>query len=1198
MAVTTYLKLRLSSDLTADSRFNLEKIDALGSVYGLTAAGNIVVRASGSLSLEPNSAAVGGSGTAGDLNLGTSGHDLDAINVYGPLKIRTNAWLMARGVLRAYDSDSSNYIGLRAPASVSSDATLTLPGTVGSAGQVLVDSDGTGTLAWASSVTSSLLEGRVDVGAADGTRTQVNTSTLGDILASTAGGLTYKAGSIENADISASAAIAYSKLALTGAILNADLAGSIAYSKLALTGAILNADLAGSIAYSKLVLTGAILNADLAGSIALSKLAATTASRALVSDASGFVSASAATATELGYLSGLTSSAQTQIDAKLAKAGGTMTGELTLANDPSTSLHAATKQYVDALVNGIKWKQSVRAATTAAGTLATSFENGDTIDGVVLATGDRILIKNQATASENGIYIVAASGAPARATDADAFAELNSACVLVSEGTSNADKGFIQTAELTGLGSNQTWTQNFGTGLYAASGEGIELSGSTFSLELDGTSLAKSATGLKVNISGSPVGTTDVQALTAKDYDGGTASNTSRLTVPKAAKATLDALTRKEATLLYASDEDKLYVDDGSVLTQVGSGTGAGEKNYITNPSAATTITGWTASTANVTVARTATLAELPREFTTATGIKILGTAAVTEATTDYVYYDFSLDDVDLSKKLKIQWSQKMVGAYSAGTLAVGVTTQANRTTFLHTPVTTAIPAVDGVFTTSFDASTTATLSLVIRATGAIATGVGIVISDVVVGPGTQPQGAAVGEWQSFTMAITGVTSDPTKGTRTEEAKWRRVGDSMDIQFYYNQTVAGAAGSGGYLFTIPNSLTIDSAKYTGSTTEVRPVGHSYSYNGTNEVPGQVVGYNSTKLAVWFHTSATATNLLGSANHSLANGTMKLAFFARVPIAEWSGSGTVNLAQNDVEYAYNTSVTDAADTTSFGYGPYGGLFPLATATRSKRCQFQTAIQSTDKIFLEVSGDAGVTWLDPGQASGFMDFTQQNTTKYGIHWSAISSTTIDVNFEAYRTSTGATFGAAGTDWSAVDNDATYRWRVRKISGGAAVGFGNVSETSSGLMPATNTSLDNASATRLGLKEYYQDTAHSGTYNGGLAPTVTLQAGGGTLTTVDHAVFIPYQMQSGTWRMRFNVKVTLSSAVRTAARIAVNGVTTAAHDQAHYGSNVVGLAISGMQSTASTGRFEVGHASGTTSIYVYGGDVELASKPTWAY
>lgn len=80
------------------------------------------------------------------------------------------------------------------------------------------------------------------------------------------------AGVIVNNDVSGSAAIAYSKLALTGAILNADLAGSIAYSKLVLTGSVTNADLAGAIAYSKLSLTGAILNADLAGSIAQSKI--------------------------------------------------------------------------------------------------------------------------------------------------------------------------------------------------------------------------------------------------------------------------------------------------------------------------------------------------------------------------------------------------------------------------------------------------------------------------------------------------------------------------------------------------------------------------------------------------------------------------------------------------------------------------------------------------------------------------------------------------------------------------------------------------------------------------------------------------------------------------------------------------------------------------------------------------------------
>ena len=94
----------------------------------------------------------------------------------------------------------------------------------------------------------------------------------------------------------------------------------------------------------------------------------------------------------------------------------------------------------------VDFKDSVRVATTGAGTLATSFENGDTVDGVVLATGDRILIKDQATAAENGIYTVNASGAPTRASDFDADAEVTAGCVVaVAQGTSNGDKLFILT---------------------------------------------------------------------------------------------------------------------------------------------------------------------------------------------------------------------------------------------------------------------------------------------------------------------------------------------------------------------------------------------------------------------------------------------------------------------------------------------------------------------------------------------------------------------------------------------------------------------------------------------------------------------------------------------------------------------------------------------------------------------------------
>lgn len=103
----------------------------------------------------------------------------------------------------------------------------------------------------------------------------------------------------------------------------------------------------------------------------------------------------------------------------------------------------AVKGYVDNAIAGVDWKDSVRVATTAAGTLATSFENGDSVDNVTLATGDRILIKNQATQTENGIYIVQASGAPVRASDADTGTEIWSAAVYVREGTANAGSNWV-----------------------------------------------------------------------------------------------------------------------------------------------------------------------------------------------------------------------------------------------------------------------------------------------------------------------------------------------------------------------------------------------------------------------------------------------------------------------------------------------------------------------------------------------------------------------------------------------------------------------------------------------------------------------------------------------------------------------------------------------------------------------------------
>jgi len=170
--------------------------------------------------------------------------------------------------------------------------------------------------------------------------------------------------------------------------------------------------------------------------------------------------------------------------------------------DPTAATDAATKQYVDNVAAGLNWKQSVRVATTANGALATAYENGDTIDGVTLATGDRILLKDQTTGSENGIYVVAASGAPARATDADTSAEVRNMVGRVEQGTVNADRMYQLTTDNPTLGTTAlVYTQFTGGGTTYTAGAGLtESPAGTFNVGA-GTGISVNADDVQVNTS-------------------------------------------------------------------------------------------------------------------------------------------------------------------------------------------------------------------------------------------------------------------------------------------------------------------------------------------------------------------------------------------------------------------------------------------------------------------------------------------------------------------------------------------------------------------------------------------------------------------------------------------------------------------------------------------------------------------------
>jgi len=170
--------------------------------------------------------------------------------------------------------------------------------------------------------------------------------------------------------------------------------------------------------------------------------------------------------------------------------------------DPTLAQDAATKAYVDNAVIGIDWKASVRAATTTTGTLATSFANGQVIDGVTLVTGNRILIKNQGTGSENGIYTVNASGAPTRSTDADVAAEITASfAVFVEEGTVNADSGWVLTNDgaVTVGTTALVFTQFTGLGQITA-GTGLTKTGNTINV-IAGTGIVANADDVAIDTS-------------------------------------------------------------------------------------------------------------------------------------------------------------------------------------------------------------------------------------------------------------------------------------------------------------------------------------------------------------------------------------------------------------------------------------------------------------------------------------------------------------------------------------------------------------------------------------------------------------------------------------------------------------------------------------------------------------------------
>ena len=170
------------------------------------------------------------------------------------------------------------------------------------------------------------------------------------------------------------------------------------------------------------------------------------------------------------------------------------------------STHAVRFDQLQAALEGLSAKEAARVATTNNITLS----GLQTIDGIVLEDGDRVLVKNQTTASQNGIY-VASAGVWSRSADANTEAEITNAHIAIQEGTDNAGKFYVQTGQITTLDVDPIVFTFFNSSSNLVGGNGIDISANTVTVGL------KTAGGLKFDLGELTLEPTDIAGFGLED---------------------------------------------------------------------------------------------------------------------------------------------------------------------------------------------------------------------------------------------------------------------------------------------------------------------------------------------------------------------------------------------------------------------------------------------------------------------------------------------------------------------------------------------------------------------------------------------------------------------------------------------------------------------------------------------------------
>ena len=514
----------------------------------------------------------------------------------------------------------------------------------------------------------------------------------------------------------------------------------------------------------------------------------------------------------------------------------------------------------------------------------------------------------------------------------------------------------------------------------ANGGTGVNNAGSLTYGSNSVTLTTSGATSLTLPTSGTVATLAGTEALTNKDINGGTASNSNRITVPSNTKTNLDGLTRKEATIVYGTDTDKLYVDNGSTLVPVGSGGGSGinlatlDSSYGTTKTdnfdaetsvgdwaayadaAATTPADMTGGSPNTTIARNTSS---PLNGTADFKITVSsGASRQGEGVSLLVY----IPPAYRGKALRLIAPYSCSAAPSAISDFVPYAYDVTNSSVLAPSSTiSGISGTSGILNCTFlPQSSCAQLRVGIHIARTDTSAVNIQFDDFQIAPDITQANVPISDWQAYTPTFTAFGT-----VSTVESFWRRIGDSIHLRIKF--TSGTATGSTAQI-TLPNGYVIDSTK----TPSKRASGYGVTSGTANSGGHTLLGTGGNNyVTIGRDANVATTDLAGT---SIAGAGDILHLEGVFPISGWSsGGGTSPVLSLSDWTAYTPTLSAGWGTptnTSFFYRRVGdtvhirGTFTTGTVAASLASVSLPSGMSIDTGKISLSNTSG----NPGPYAG--------------------------------------------------------------------------------------------------------------------------------------------------------------------------------------------------------------------------------------